>query len=92
MLEGVVGMGSIEKAGVGESDVGGRGADDFVQLAGGGHSGRGRDSAKEMVALGVDAEDEEEDAVLDGAAVEGGEDGGSAGDVGLKLLEPLLDE
>jgi len=46
----------------------------------------------EMVALGVDAEDEEEHAVLDGAAVEGVEDGGGVGNVGLELLEPLLDE
>jgi hypothetical protein len=30
LLEGVVGMGSNEKAGVGEGDVGGRGADDLV--------------------------------------------------------------
>jgi len=92
LFEGVVGMVSIEKAGVGEGDVGGHGADDLVQPAGGGHPSRGRDSAKEMVALGVDAEDEEEHAVLDGAAVEGGEDGGGVSNVCLEILEPLLDE
>ena len=50
------------------------------------------DSTEEMVALGVDAVDEEEVAILDGAAVEGGEDGGGIGDVGLELVKPLLDE
>ena len=82
LLEGVVGMVSGEEGGIGEGDVGGSGTNGLIDLGGSGHPGRRRNSTEEMVALGVDAVEKEEVAIL-GAAVEGGEDGGGIGDVGL---------
>ena len=67
-------MVSGEEGGIGEGDVGGSGTDGLINPGGSGHPGRRRNSTEEMVALGVDAVEEEEVAILDGAAVEGGED------------------
>ena len=85
-------MVGVEEAGLGEGDKCSGGADGVINSGGSRDPDRGWNSAEEMVAPGVDKKDEEEEAFLDGAAVEGGEDGVGASDVGHELLEPRIDE
>ena len=63
LLEGVVWMVSGEEGGIGEGDVGGSGTDGLVNPGGSDHPSRRRNSTEEMVALGVDAVEEEEVAI-----------------------------